>query len=105
MKTNYKLYSEAMIRKFLDSHDMETRYPIRELKRWHTLICLSCPQGQKDFAERHNLDIENGTLTIPEFIDLVKDEHGAWAIKKMSEIMNEPQSEKPKIFGIWERKA
>lgn len=103
MKANYRLYSEAMIRKFLATHDMETRYPIRELKRWHTLICLACPQGQKDFAEKHNLDIENGTLTIPEFIDLVKDAHGAWVFKRMQEIINEPKEDKPDNHWIWKQ--
>jgi hypothetical protein len=74
---------EEFKRKF----NLVDKYPIRDLSRWHTLLCFSCPQGKKEFAEKHNLDIENGTLTIPEFIELVQDAHGSKQIQKLKTIL------------------
>lgn len=88
------------IRKFLEGKNLEDRYPIKELSRGHTLITLSCPTGKKEFAEKHNLDIENGTLTIPEFIELVKDEFGSKAIARLAELIKDEDNFKKKPT-IW----
>ena len=84
------------IRKFLEGKNLEDRYAIKELSRWHTLMTLSCPTGKKEFAEKHNLDIENGTLTIPEFIELVKDEFGSKAIARLQELIKDEDNFKKK---------
>lgn len=72
---------------FKKRFNLVDRYPIRDLSRWHSLLCLSCSQGKKEFAEKHNLDIENGTLTIPEFIELVQDAYGSKQIQKLKTIL------------------
>lgn len=84
------------IRKFLEGKNLEDRYAIKELSRWHTLMTLSCPTGKKEFAEKHNLDIENGTLTIPEFIELVKGEFGSKTIARLEELIKDEDNFKKK---------
>lgn len=81
---------------FADSHNMTDRYPIKELSRWHMLMTKSCATGREAFAQRHNLDLNNGTLTVPEFIELVRKDFGATEIAQLEHLMKAKDDVQPK---------
>lgn len=81
---------------FADSHNMTDRYPIKELSRWHMLMTKSCATGREAFAQRHNLDLEKGTLTVPEFIELVRKDFGATEIAQLEHLMKAKNDVQPK---------
>lgn len=56
-----------------------------ELFRLHNVLTGSCAMGRKEFAKAHDLDPENGTMTMREFITLTKDAFGGNVIRKLAE--------------------
>lgn len=91
-----KASKRSRLEAFADSHNMTDRYPIKELSRWHMLITKSCSSGREAFAKRHNLDLENGTLTVPEFIELVKRDWGAQEIEQLEHYLKARNDVQPK---------
>lgn len=91
-----KATKRSRLEAFANSHNMTDRYPIKELSRWHMLITKSCSSGREAFAKRHNLDLENGTLTVPEFIELVKQDWGAQEIEQLEHYLKARNDVQPK---------
>ena len=56
-----------------------------ELFRLHNVLTGSCVMGRKEFAKAHDLDPENGTMTMREFITLTKDAFGGDVIRQLAE--------------------
>lgn len=94
--------TEIKITRFLETHSLDEKYPIRELSRWHSILCRSCPAGKKTFAQQHNLDVENGMMTIREFIEITghDEEYGSKVIKKLAEMAGKVEY-KPQKRTIW----
>lgn len=72
---------------FAKTHNLVDKYPIKELSRWHMILTNSCASGREAFAQKHNLDLKDGMLTIPEFIELVKEDWGSEDIKNLEHLM------------------
>jgi hypothetical protein len=56
-----------------------------ELFRLHNVLTGSCVMGRKEFVKAHDLDPENGTMTMREFISLTKDAFGGDVIRQLAE--------------------
>ncbi|MBE6234739.1 MAG: hypothetical protein E7112_00720 [Bacteroidales bacterium] len=91
-----KATKRSRLEAFANSHNMTDRYPIKELSRWHMLMTKSCASGREAFAQRKGLDLENGTLTVPEFIELVKRDWGSEEIEKLEHLMKAREDGQPK---------
>ena len=58
-------------------------YPVRTFFEWHHRLTGSCEAGRRAFAKDHALDIENGTMSVWEFLNLTKDAYGGSTICKV----------------------
>ena len=58
-------------------------YPVRTFFEWHHRLTGSCEAGRRAFAKDHALDIENGTMSVWEFLNLTKDAYGGSTIRKV----------------------
>ena len=58
-------------------------YPVRTFFEWHHRLTGSCEAGRRAFAKDHALDIENGAMSVWEFLNLTKDAYGGSTIRKV----------------------
>lgn len=56
-----------------------------ELFILHNLLTGSCEFGRKQFAKEHNLDPENGKMSMCDFINLTKNAYGSSNIRLLAE--------------------
>ena len=70
---------------FVSEHQFGVPYPCSDLYNWHHRLTGSCEMGCKTFARDHGVDVENGTMTVEEFIDLTRDAYGGEVIRKLEE--------------------
>ena len=56
-----------------------------ELFKLHNLLTGSCDFGRRQFAKEHNLDPENGKMSMRDFIDLTKNAYGSSNIRLLAE--------------------
>ena len=58
-------------------------YPNKDLFTWHHTLTGSCEQGRKSFAKNHGIDVDKGSMTIYEFIELTKNSYGGKIIENL----------------------
>ena len=80
---------EEKITAFLKEFDLDTKYPARLFYDWHHKLTGSCEFGRNAFVKDHGIDLENGTYTVAEFIDITKDDYGGEIIKQLEERISE----------------
>ena len=68
----------------MEKFELETKYSNKDFFEWHNKLTGSCEMGRLSFAKDHNIDIENGTMTVQEFINLTKDSFGRDAIRTLA---------------------
>ena len=68
---------------FLQETDREKAYPTQYFYDWHHRLTGSCDMGRKQFARDHGVDLEHGTMTLTEFLELTKDAYGGDVIRKI----------------------
>lgn len=73
------------INAFLAEIDINKQYPTSVFFEWHHRLTGSCEMGRRVFAENHGIDLENGTMTVGEFVELTKNAYGGRIIKKIEE--------------------
>jgi hypothetical protein len=76
---------EERISAFCEAHDRVTRYPARELYKWHHILTGSCKFGRDEFVKAHDIDLDNDTYTVAEFITICEGAYGGPTIKKLRE--------------------
>ena len=59
-------------------------YAARDFYVWHNRLTGSCEMGRKSFALTHDIDIENGRMTVREFVGLTKDSFGGGVIRALA---------------------
>ena len=60
------------------------KYPALEFFKWHHILTGSCEFGRKEFCRQHNIDLNNDTYTVEEFIELTKNAYyGGEIIKQI----------------------
>ena len=74
---------EDCIAEFFKAHSPGVKYPAKDLFVWHNRLTGSCEAGRMSFARSHDIDLENDTFTIEEFVSLCKDSYGGETIKKL----------------------
>ena len=74
---------EDRIAEFFKAHSPGVKYPAKDLFVWHNRLTGSCEAGRMSFVRSHDIDLENDTFTIEEFINLCKDSYGGETIKKL----------------------
>ncbi len=76
---------EEKIEKFMEAFQQGETYPVQAFYDWHNRLTGSCEMGRKAFAKQHQIDIENGTMTVDEFIALTKNAFGGSVIRQLEE--------------------
>ena len=74
---------EDRISEFSKTHSPGVKYPAKDLFVWHNRLTGSCEAGRMSFVRSHDIDLENDTFTIEEFVSLCKDSYGGETIKKL----------------------
>jgi len=77
--------TEDKIKAFNAEFNENTKYPNKMFYEWHNKLTGSCEMGRKQFAENHNINIENGGMTTAEFLQLTKDAYGGEVIRQIME--------------------
>ena len=78
---------DERIEAFLNEIDIEKRYPTSVFFDWHHRLTGSCEMGRKAFAAEHEIDLENGTMTTMEFIELTRNAYGGNVIRNLERKM------------------
>ena len=60
-------------------------YPARIFFDWHNRLTGSCEMGRREFARRHDIDIEHDEMTVDEFIALTENDYGGNVIKALKD--------------------
>ena len=76
---------EERIAAFLEETDREKAYPTTYFYDWHHRLTGSCDMGRKQFADDHGVDLDHGTMTLREFLELTKNAYGGDVIRKVME--------------------
>lgn len=50
---------------------------------WHNRLTGSCEMGRRNFAQQHDIDVENGQMSVRRFIGLTKDSYGGEVIEQL----------------------
>lgn len=58
--------------------------PNTELFEWHNKLTGSCEMGRRTFAKEKGIDIDNGSMSIKDFLELTKDSYGGCIIKMIN---------------------
>ena len=74
---------EKRIEAFLEAHREDKKYPAQDLFDWHHRLTGSCMAGRKAFCLNHQIDLENDTFTVDEFINLTRDDYGGCVIRNL----------------------
>ncbi len=62
---------------------LDTVVSHKELYKLHNILTGSCEFGRKEFAKAHDLDPENGEMTMREFINLTSSAYGGDVIQQL----------------------
>lgn len=60
-----------------------------DLFDWHNRLTGSCNMGRREFAKSHDIDINNGSMTVAEFMKLTEESYGGHVIKKLKQRYNQ----------------
>ena len=83
------LDTDEKIGRFITEVDADKKYPAKFFYDWHHRLTGSCEMGRKDFAERHDIDLDTDRFTVREFINLTENAYGGEIIRKVKERLYE----------------
>ncbi len=76
---------DEKIDRFLEKFQKDQEYPTKEFFDWHNRLTGSCDQGRRAFARDHDIDLENGMMTVQQFIELTRNAFGGSVIRQLEE--------------------
>lgn len=76
---------EERVADFMESHEVNTKYPARDLFEWHHRLTGSCLAGRKAFCRDHRIDIDHDEFTPQEFVNLTRKSYGRQVIELLAE--------------------
>lgn len=80
---------EEKIRLFKEKYpDRNAIVPLKDLFAWHHILTRGGCGERDDVLEKHHYDLENGSASINEFIEVAKESYGNDIIKKLEESYN-----------------
>ena len=71
------------IQVFLTTFQPGQTYSNKLFFDWHNRLTGSCEMGRKAFAQQHNIDVENGTMTPEQFMALTENAYGRDVIRQL----------------------
>ena len=72
------------IEDFMDRYpSLDSTVQNSDLYVWHNVLTGSCAFGRQQFAERHGIDINNGSMSVKEFIMLTQNSYRGEIIKQL----------------------
>ena len=74
---------EERIADFKAEFESGKKYPASEFFKWHHILTGSCEFGRREFCRQHNIDLDNDTYTVEEFIELTKNAYGGEVIRQI----------------------
>ncbi len=75
---------EERIEDFMEKYpSLDSTAQNSELYAWHNVLTGSCSFGRQQFAEQHGIDIDNGSMSVKEFIMLTQNSYGGETIKQL----------------------
>jgi len=74
---------EERIADFKAEFESGKKYPASEFFKWHHILTGSCEFGRREFCRQHNIDLDNDTYTVEEFIELTKNDYGGEIIRQI----------------------
>lgn len=77
---------------FLAETECGKKYPNQHFYEWHHRLTGSCDMGRKAFAQEHGIDVDNGTMTLEEFLELTKNSYGGDVIRLILERIRNTKS-------------
>ena len=80
---------EEKIELFLNEFNPGIKYPAKSFYEWHHKLTGSCEFGRNAFVKDHGIDLDNGTYTVEEFIDITKHDYGGDIIQQLEERIRE----------------
>lgn len=69
---------------FLAEIEPGKTYPTRLFFDWHHRLMGSCETGRLAFAREHDIDLENGAMTVEEFVQLTGNAYGGDIIRRVA---------------------
>ena len=76
---------DEKIDRFIEKFQTDQEYPTKAFFDWHNRLTGSCDQGRRAFARDHDIDLENGMMTVKQFIDLTRNAFGGSVIRQLEE--------------------
>ena len=76
---------EERVADFMKCHEVNTKYPARDLFEWHHHLTGSCLEGRKAFCRDHRIDIDHDEFTPQEFVNLTRKSYGYQVIELLAE--------------------
>ena len=77
--------TDERIRIFIEKFSLDKAYPAKDFFEWHNKLTGSCEMGRNAFVKDHDINIENDSFTVEEFIQLTKNSFGGSVIKQLAE--------------------
>ncbi len=76
--------TEEAIEMFLKEFPkLNKKYPAKAFYIWHNRLTGSCEMGRNSFVKNNDIDLENDTFTVEEFISLTRNEYGGEIIRQL----------------------
>ena len=81
-----EMSEDERIDAFIDAFpDVDAQQPNQVFFDWHHRLTGSCEMGRMEFARQHNVDVEHGTMSAREFLELTKNAYGGESIRNTIE--------------------
>lgn len=66
---------------------LDSEYPVKTFFYWHGRLTGSCENGRLAFAKTNGLDVESGTMTTRQFIQITKNAFGGEVISRIEPML------------------
>ena len=78
--------TEERIEAFCKEFKPGVKRPAMDFFLWHHRLTGSCEQGRREFAQQHNIDIDNDEMTPEEFFALTRNSYGSNIIQQTEKV-------------------
>ena len=84
-KAEENMSVEERIEAFWECHNITDKYLVKDFYEWHHKLTGSCKMGRDEFAKDHGINLDNGRMTVNEFVTLTENACGGTIIKQLWE--------------------
>ena len=77
---------EERLDSFISEHpDMEAKYAVTDLFKWHNILTGLCEMGRREFCRSCGLNPQKDSLTVEEFVRLTCNSYGSDVIRQLAD--------------------